>query len=84
VNDLGAVAADPQLHASGILQELAGRSVVSPPLLVDSERPRYESPPPLLGEHGREVLAEAGLTEAEIDELVRSGAVHAPGELPAE
>lgn len=84
VNDLAAVAADPQLRATGILQELAGREVVSPPVRVDGERPRYRSAPPLLGEHGREILAEAGFGEAEIGELVRSGAVHAPGQLAAE
>jgi crotonobetainyl-CoA:carnitine CoA-transferase CaiB-like acyl-CoA transferase len=84
VNDLAAVAADEQLHASGILQELAGRHLLSPPLTADGERLRYPFAPPLLGEHGTEILREAGFTDDEIDELVRSGAVHAPGELAAE
>jgi crotonobetainyl-CoA:carnitine CoA-transferase CaiB-like acyl-CoA transferase len=79
VNDLAAVAADEQLRASGILQELGGRELVSPPLVADGERVRYRTKPPLLGEHTREILAETGYTGAEIDELVRLGAVHAAG-----
>jgi crotonobetainyl-CoA:carnitine CoA-transferase CaiB-like acyl-CoA transferase len=79
VNDLDAVAADPQLRASGILQELAGRELVAPPFTADGERPRYASPPPLLGEHSLEILREAGFADEEIAELVRLGAVHAPG-----
>lgn len=84
VNDLEAVAADEQLRASGILQELAGRKVVMPPLRADGERLRYASPAPRLGEHTVEVLREAGFADEEIEELVRSGAVDATGELPAE
>lgn len=77
VNDLAAVAANEQLRASGILQGLAGREVVSPPLAADGERVRYRSEPPLLGEHSREILATAGFANDEIAELVRSGAVDA-------
>ena len=72
VNDLAAVAADEQLRATGILQELDGRELVSPPLRVDGERPRYASPPPLLGEHGAEILREAGFSDDEIEALARS------------
>jgi crotonobetainyl-CoA:carnitine CoA-transferase CaiB-like acyl-CoA transferase len=79
VNDLAAVAADEQLRASGILQTLAGREVVSPPLAADGERLRYPSEPPLLGEHSREILLEAGYSVDEIAALVESGAVHAAG-----
>jgi crotonobetainyl-CoA:carnitine CoA-transferase CaiB-like acyl-CoA transferase len=89
VNDLAAVAKDEQLRATGILQELGGRELVSPPISVDGERVRYGAEPPLLGQHGRELLAEAGYSEAEVDELAAAGVVHlgavdASGELPAE
>ena len=84
VNDLAAVAADEQLRASGILQMLAGRELVSPPLAADGERLRYRSAPPLLGEHSREILLEAGYAEDQVAALVESGAVHAAGELSPE
>ncbi len=84
VNDLAAVAKDEQLRATGILQQLAGRELVSPPVSVDGEHIRYGAEPPLLGEHSREILAEAGYAASEIDELaaagvVRLGAVDAAG-----
>ena len=84
VNDLAAVAEEDQLRATGILQELGGHELVSPPFSADGERVRYGSEPPLLGQHSREILAEAGFNETEIEELVRSGAVDAAGELAAE
>jgi crotonobetainyl-CoA:carnitine CoA-transferase CaiB-like acyl-CoA transferase len=78
VQDLAQVARDEQLHALGILQEVAGRRLVSPPLSADGERVRFRSDPPLLGEHSAEILAEAGYSAREVEELVRAGVVHAP------
>ena len=75
VNDLAGVADEPQLRATGILQELAGRELVSPPFAVDGERVRYRSEPPLLGEHTAEILGEAGYADAEIDDLAGAGIV---------
>ena len=75
VNDLAAVAQDEQLRATGILQELAGHKLVSPPFSADGERVRYRSGPPLLGEHTAEILDEAGFGEDEVAELERDGVV---------
>jgi crotonobetainyl-CoA:carnitine CoA-transferase CaiB-like acyl-CoA transferase len=75
VNDLAAVAEDEQLHATGILQTLAGRDLVSPPLSADGERVRYRSEPPLLGEHTADVLRSAGFDDGEIEALAREGVV---------
>jgi crotonobetainyl-CoA:carnitine CoA-transferase CaiB-like acyl-CoA transferase len=80
VNDLAAVAEEEQLRATGILQELGGHELVSPPFSADGERVRYGSEPPLLGQHSREILAEAGFAEAEIGALVEAGVV---GQYPA-
>jgi crotonobetainyl-CoA:carnitine CoA-transferase CaiB-like acyl-CoA transferase len=53
---------------------VAGRLELVGPAARLAEAPRPEpSAPPLLGEHTREVLAEAGLSEAEIAEALRSG-----------
>ena len=75
VNDLAAVAEEEQLRATGILQQLGGRELVSPPFSADGERVRYGSEPPLLGQHSREILVEAGYGDAEIDELAEAGVV---------
>ena len=75
VNDLAAVAAEEQLRATGILQRLGGHELVSPPFSADGERVRYASQPPLLGQHTREILAEAGYDEAGINALAAKGVV---------
>ena len=75
VNDLAAVAAEEQLRATEILQELGGYELVSPPFSADGERVRYGSEPPLLGQHSREILAETGYGDAAIDAFAESGVV---------
>lgn len=75
VLDVADVAAHEQTRALGILQELDGRVTVAPPVSVDGERVRFRSPPPLVGEHTAEVLAEAGYTEAEIADLAAAGVI---------
>jgi crotonobetainyl-CoA:carnitine CoA-transferase CaiB-like acyl-CoA transferase len=62
-------------RALGILQELAGRTRVAEPLRVDGQRVAHASPPPALGEHTADVLAEAGYSEEEIAVLVSEGVV---------
>ena len=75
VLDVADVAANEQTRALGILQELGGYETVAPPVSVDGERIRFRSPPPLVGQHTAEVLAEAGYDEAEIADLVAAGVV---------
>ncbi len=69
VQDVAQVAAAEQTAAVGILQSLAGKTTVAPPFSVDGQRPAYAEPPPRVGEHSAEILAEAGFSEGEIAAL---------------
>ncbi len=83
VNDIGRVAEHEQTQALGLLQPLPHPDApdlveVGPPLSVDGERLRHRSPPPRLGQHSAEVLAEAGYSPDEIERLFASGVVAGP------
>jgi len=74
------VAAAEQTGALDILQELPHPAVPTLrvpalPLSVDGERVLHRSAPPELGAHTRDVLAEAGYSEQEIEELAAAGVV---------
>jgi crotonobetainyl-CoA:carnitine CoA-transferase CaiB-like acyl-CoA transferase len=75
ISDIAEVAAHEQTQALGLLQELGTDTVVAPPLSLDGERVIHRTPPPRLGQHTAEVLAEAGYTEREIGELSTAGVV---------
>jgi crotonobetainyl-CoA:carnitine CoA-transferase CaiB-like acyl-CoA transferase len=79
VQDLVEVGAHPQTLASGMLEDVGGITSVAPPLLVDGTRLTHRAPPPLLGEHSREVLREADYSDDEIDALVARGVVGSSG-----
>jgi crotonobetainyl-CoA:carnitine CoA-transferase CaiB-like acyl-CoA transferase len=75
LNDLATVFADPHLAERGLFVDLphpllgSVRAIGSPLHLSDTP-PVMRRAAPLLGEHTREVLSEAGLPAAEIDALV--------------
>ena len=46
------------------------------PLQIDAEHVAHRLPPPLLGAHSAEVLAELGYSAEEIDALVAAGVTH--------
>ena len=81
VRDVGEVLADPHLAAREMIRSVehsvAGVIRVTGVPIKLSETPGdVRTPPPLLGQHTREILArDAGLDEARIDELVASGVV---------
>lgn len=69
IHDVSQVAADEQVLASGMLRPVpdapvAGYVDVAAPVRWDNQRPPLRRPPPRLGEHTEEVLAEIGLPSA--------------------
>ncbi|MEC7649564.1 MAG: CaiB/BaiF CoA-transferase family protein [Pseudomonadota bacterium] len=80
VNTLDKVKADPQVEALGgmltVDQPGVGEiELAHQALWFDGERAEAEGPAPKLGEHGVEVLVEAGFDSAEIDALKSAGAL---------
>ena len=74
MNSLDDIVADPHLAAIGYLRSVehpseGGIKVLAVPSEWSESVPEYRRHTPRLGEHTREVLREAGLSEAEIDRL---------------
>ncbi len=81
MHDLRSLLADAQTEALGMVQTIEGHPTLGPlrtlnvPWGFEDGLASLRLPPPLLGQHGAEVLAEAGYEEAEIAHLAESGAV---------
>ena len=77
VNDYEAVERDPQVAFNRMIMDVehpdaGGVKLLSHPVRYDGKAPAVNRPPPRVGEHSREVLAEIGYGEAEIDALVKA------------
>ena len=89
---IGELQQHPHLQAVGLFQRIShpsqGEIVSLRPTTLFARTPAdLALPAPLLGEHSRALLQEAGFTDPEIEALQRSGAVHwpaaaTPGETP--
>ncbi len=73
--------ADPQLGYRGLLKALPnplGREgtycIPVAPFLMSAGNPQVDRPAPYVGEHTRDVLAEAGFDPSQIEELIHDGA----------
>ena len=80
VNTLPELSRDPQVAASGIVQEVASAEfgtvkTVARAVRFAGEIARVGSPPPSLGQHTREVLRELAFSDDEIDRLCQSRVV---------
>lgn len=80
VNTLPDILNDPQVVEAGLVQsvehELLGPiPQLAPAIRMSEHPPRISLPPPVLGRHTREVLEQAGYSEAEIEQLHASGTV---------
>jgi formyl-CoA transferase len=74
MNDIAQAWADPQVQARGLLAEADGRRFVRTPIKLSQTPVEVRSGPAAVGQHTREVLAEAGFAEAEIEALLAAGA----------
>jgi len=82
MNSLADIVADPHLAATGYFGSVEhpteGRlRSMAVPSEWSASPPQYRRHAPRLGEHTREVLGEAGLSAAQIDALIASGAARA-------
>ena len=83
INRIDQVFADAQVRARGLAREiahpLAGTvPTVASPLRLSATPPSYRLPPPLLGQHTREVLERLlGMAAAEVAALAANGVVEA-------
>jgi crotonobetainyl-CoA:carnitine CoA-transferase CaiB-like acyl-CoA transferase len=70
---------DRHLNQGGLVDTTLSNGVKTKlpklPIELDGERPALRLDPPQVGEHSRAILAEAGLTEQEIDGLTRDGVI---------
>ena len=82
MNSVEDILADPHLAATGYFRMIDHpsegriRSMAVPSEWSESP-PEYRRHAPRLGEHTREVLAEAGYAQAKVEELIASGAARA-------
>ena len=74
LNDLAQAWDDPQIKARGLLAEVEGRRFVRTPIKLHDTPVELVRGPAEVGEHTRDVLAEAGYSAGEIDALVAEGA----------
>ncbi len=78
INDIRAASQDPQVQFMGMMgsydHPVAGHVRVVAPAVRMSETPAtIDRPAPLIGQHGREILAEYGIAATEIEALVSAG-----------
>jgi crotonobetainyl-CoA:carnitine CoA-transferase CaiB-like acyl-CoA transferase len=78
MHDLDSLIDDPHLAAVGLLQEIDHPTegtlrVAGPPSTWSKTPPSIRQYPPRLGEHGDEILREAGFSQDAIEKLVTEG-----------
>jgi crotonobetainyl-CoA:carnitine CoA-transferase CaiB-like acyl-CoA transferase len=82
MNTIAEALRDPQVEARGMIVDVEGRKFPRAPMTMSKTPVEVRRGPPRIGQHTREVLAEAGMTEDEIGVLAGIGAVRFDGETP--
>lgn len=75
INSVSQALANVQAQHRGMVRLLAGTPVVGSPVRIDGERADSDLPPPALGEHTDQVLAELGFDPAELQRLRNEGVI---------
>lgn len=80
INDIPTAFASEQARARGVAVDvehpvLGTTTQVAPPFQLSRTPASIRTAPPLLGEHSREILAEAGYDAAEVDQLAAEGVI---------
>jgi len=75
INRISQALADVQAQHRQMVRMIAGIPLVGSPLRLDGARADSDLPPPRLGEHTADVLAELGIEDAEMDRLRVAGAI---------
>jgi formyl-CoA transferase len=75
INRVSQALSDLQAQHRAMVRMLAGTPVVGSPVRIDGERADSDLPPPMLGEHTTEVLADLGIGPEDIARLKSTGVV---------
>ncbi len=80
INDLADVFADPHVRARGMTLSVPhplnpGLELVASPMKLSATPVTLRHPPPMLGQHTEQVLAEFGLTQEQVAQLHRAGVI---------
>jgi glutaryl-CoA transferase len=88
IQTTGEALCDAQTVARGLIVELehptlkAVRSIANP-VRSEAQPILYRLPPPLLGEHNRQILRELGFLDADLEATLREACYTSVGKLPA-
>jgi crotonobetainyl-CoA:carnitine CoA-transferase CaiB-like acyl-CoA transferase len=75
INSVIQALTDVQAQHRAMVRTIAGTPLVGSPIRFDGERSDSELPPPMLGEHTREIVGSLGLSEPELASLAEAGVI---------
>ena len=75
INTISQALADVQAQHRGMVRTMAGLSVMGSPVRIDGDRADTDLPPPALGEHTNDVLAEYLQDASDIERLRSAGVI---------